>query len=43
MKSVYNNSRKVFGGVIMTDLRKEISYAVACVSEFASRYDMIRA
>jgi hypothetical protein len=26
--------------IIMTELRKEINYAVACVSEFADRHNM---
>lgn len=28
------------GVSVMTDLRKEINYAVACVSEFAGRYGL---
>ena len=30
----------MLGGVIMTELRKEINYAFACVSEFADRHKL---
>ena len=30
----------MLGGVIMTELRKEINYAIACVSEFADRHKL---
>lgn len=40
MKAVIVLLYKMEEVIIMTELRKEINYTVACVSEFASRYDM---